>query len=243
MTHRESSLVAGRQALFSGSLGRIFLLIVVTIAPDTLANDHFESLAKLKVSSNHRYLVTENGKPFFWLGDTAWELFHRLNREEAESYLTQRAQQGFTVIQAVVLAELDGLIAPNAYGHLPLDNRDPTLPIEEYFKHVDWIVSKANSLGLYVGDSGAHLRTFHPRGGQSSSQPFHDADWLDFNMLQSGHSPTSTNYSLIEADYTREPFKPCLGAGPRRCNQIVSPTRKQESHSGLNRRSRLSCLQ
>lgn len=34
--------------------------------------------AQLRVSSNNRFLETSDGKPFFWLGDTAWELFHRL---------------------------------------------------------------------------------------------------------------------------------------------------------------------
>src|SRR5262245_509374 len=53
--------------------------------------------AKLKVSDNQRFLVTGDGQPFFWLGDTAWELFHRLNREEANQYLRDRAQKGFTV--------------------------------------------------------------------------------------------------------------------------------------------------
>lgn len=50
--------------------------------------------------------------PFFLMGDTAWELFERLNREKADSYLQTRASQGFTVIQAVVLTELDGLHPP-----------------------------------------------------------------------------------------------------------------------------------
>lgn len=109
------------------------------------------SLPKLKVSDNHRFLVTAEGQPFFWLGDTAWELFHRLNREEAEQYLKNRAERRFTVIQAVVLAELDGLKDPNPYGHTPLAKNDPTQPNEDYFKHVDWIVAKANALGLYIG--------------------------------------------------------------------------------------------
>src|SRR5687768_5232210 len=73
------------------------------------------SVSQLKVSENKRFLVTADGKPFFWLGDTAWELFHRLTREEAEKYLKNRADKGFTVIQAVVLAELDGLHDPNPY--------------------------------------------------------------------------------------------------------------------------------
>lgn len=104
----------------------------------------------LKVSDNKRFLVHENGKPFYWLGDTAWELFHRLNREEADKYLKNRAEKGFTVIQAVALAELDGVRDPNPYGEIPLENNDPTKPREAYFKHVDYIIDRAAELGLYI---------------------------------------------------------------------------------------------
>ncbi len=112
---------------------------------------------QLKVSGNHHFLVTENGAPFFWLGDTAWEIFHRLTREEADRYLQNRADKGFTVIQAVALAEFDGLHEPNAYGFKPLIDDDPTRPDvkdgpdNDYWDHVDYIVKKANDLGLTVG--------------------------------------------------------------------------------------------
>jgi hypothetical protein len=121
------------------------------IATATLVSCLAGDLPQLKVSDNHRFLVTQKGEPFFWLGDTAWELFHRLNREEAELYLKNRAERRYTVIQAVVIAELDGLKTPNPYGHTPLEKNDPTKPNEDYFKHVDWIVAKANALGLYIG--------------------------------------------------------------------------------------------
>jgi len=106
---------------------------------------------RLKVSENKRFLVYEDGRPFFYLGDTAWELFHRLDREEAERYLKDRAAKGFTVIEAVVLAEFGGLTEPNRYGHLPLKDKDPTQPLEPYFADVDWVVNKAASLGLFIG--------------------------------------------------------------------------------------------
>lgn len=105
----------------------------------------------IQVSTNQRYLVNEHGDPFFWLGDTAWELFHRLDREESTRYLENRAKKGFTVIQAVVLAELDGLGDPNPYGDIPLNDLDPTQPNEAYFEHVDFIVDKAEELGLVIG--------------------------------------------------------------------------------------------
>ena len=106
---------------------------------------------RLKVSDNQRYLVYEGGRPFFYLGDTAWELFHKLNREEAVRYLEDRARKQYTVIQAVVLAELDGLNARNPYGQTPLKSNDPTQPNEEYFQHVDFIVKEANRRGLFIG--------------------------------------------------------------------------------------------
>jgi hypothetical protein len=97
--------------------------------------------SQFSISANRRYLL-KDGKPFFWLGDTGWELFHRLTREEADQYLKRRAEQGFTVIQAVVLAEFDGLHEPNPYGDTRLVNDDPAKPNEAYFQHVDYVIEK-----------------------------------------------------------------------------------------------------
>lgn len=247
---------------------------------------------RLQVSENGRFLVHEDGSPFFYLGDTAWELFHRLDREEAKSYLDDRARKGFTVIQAVALAELDGLNTPNPYGHTPLEKNDPARPNEEYFKHVDFIVDAAAERGLVIGmlptwgdkfnkkwgvgpevftpdnaraygeflgrryreepiiwilggdrpieddqhkaivramaegiragDGGRHLMTYHPMGGQSSANWFHDDSWLDFNMLQSGHGRRDApNYEMIARDYNRQPVKPCMDGEPRYENHPI----------------------
>lgn len=242
-------------------------------------------MSKLQVSENRRFLCREDGSPFFWLGDTAWELFHRLDREAAEHYLRVRAEQGFTVIQAVALAELDGLNTPNPYGDLPLEGNDPARPNDAYFRHVDWVVDAAAARGLHLGllptwgdkvnrkwgvgpevftpenaraygaflgrryrdkpvvwinggdrnpeaehhapifralaaglaegDGGNPLMTYHPMGGATSAAFFHDDPWLDFNMLQSGHSRRDIdNYRMITADYARTPVKPCLDGEP-----------------------------
>jgi len=56
----------------------------------------------LKVSENGRFLKYENGKPFFWPGDTGWLLYEKLNREEAERYLSDRSEKGFNVIQVML---------------------------------------------------------------------------------------------------------------------------------------------
>jgi hypothetical protein len=126
------------------------------------------SAQSLKISLFGRYIEKADDTPFLWIGDTGWELFHRLNREEATDYLTTRAKQGFTVIQAVVLAEQDGLRTPNPYGELPLTDLDPEKPNEKYFEHVDFIVNKANELGLVVGilpTWGDKVYSLHPGAG------------------------------------------------------------------------------
>ncbi len=107
-------------------------------------------LPQLRVASSRRHLETVSGEPFFYLADTAWELFHRLDRDEAAHYLAVRARQGFNAVQAVALAEMDGLRVPNRYGELPFIDLDPTRPNEEYFAHVDWIITEAARLGIYT---------------------------------------------------------------------------------------------
>ena len=61
----------------------------------------------LRVSDNQRFLVTQEGEPFFWLGDTGWEMLHRLDRKEMEHYMRNRSGKGFSVIQTVILGEID----------------------------------------------------------------------------------------------------------------------------------------
>jgi hypothetical protein len=129
---------------------RYILLISLLLTGSIVSAQQPFSKGRLKVSDNQRYLVHNDGTPFFWLGDTAWELFHRLTKQEAEQYLKHRAKQGFTVVQAVALAELDGLNVPNAEGNKPLINNDPAQPNEAYFKHMDYVIDKAAENGIAI---------------------------------------------------------------------------------------------
>ena len=258
-----------------------------------------EKLSLLRVSENKRHLTTESGEPFFWLGDTTWEIFHRLNAEEAAEFLDIRAEQGFNVIQAVALAEFEGLTVANAYGRFPLKKNgegryDPTLPDLEpgadgnhYWAHVDrivemaadrnirvgllptwgdkynvmwgkgpdiftvanageygrwignryrdctniiWILGgdrplktrrhfeiiKAMAEGIREGDGGHHPITFHPSGESSSSEYVHDEEWLDFNMIQTGHAKLNLEcWKYVQADWGKLPVKPTLDGEPR----------------------------
>jgi hypothetical protein len=106
---------------------------------------------RLQVTKDGHYLQFADGKPFFWLGDTGWELFHRLTLPEIKQYLDNRSAKGFTVIQAVALAEFDGLRKANQYGEIPLKNLNPALPNEEYFKVIDSTIHMARQRNLFIG--------------------------------------------------------------------------------------------
>lgn len=105
----------------------------------------------LQISPNGRYLQYEDGTPFFWLGDTAWELFHRLTIEEIEKYLDNRKEKGFNVIQVTILAETDGLRNPNRYGEVPLVDMDPRKPNEKYFELIDSVIQMASDRNMFIG--------------------------------------------------------------------------------------------
>jgi len=104
----------------------------------------------LRVSDNGRFLVHEDGSPFFYLADTGWTILQRLDRAETERYLRDRADKGFTAIQVMGISEFDGLTAPNREGEVPLVDGDPTRPNDAYFRHVDWVVDTAVGLGLRI---------------------------------------------------------------------------------------------
>ena len=130
---------------------KIYAFIFFACLSGNLAAQTLFKHGRLEATKNGHYLQFTDGTPFFWLGDTGWELFHRLNLAEIKEYLDNRAAKGFTVIQAVALAEFDGLRTPNQYGELPLNNLDPTKPNEKYFKVVDSTIRMARQRNLFVG--------------------------------------------------------------------------------------------
>jgi hypothetical protein len=125
------------------------LLLLVACATAEAAQTR-APLRAIRVHAGGHFLETDDGRPFFWLGDTAWQLIHATTREEGSYYLRTRARQGFTVVQAVALAEFDGVSSTSALGQKPFADNDPLKPNEAYFDRVAEIVDEAASLGLYV---------------------------------------------------------------------------------------------
>lgn len=254
-----------------------------------------KNLQKLKVSPNQHYFVTEDGKPFFWLGDTGWLAFGKLDREGVVKYLQDRKAKGFNVVQIMVLHNIN---AVNVYGDSALINEDVSKPLTtignnfsskeeyDYWDHVDYVLDVAQKNGIYLamvpvwgtnvskgdkvskeqatkyakfladryknrtniiwlngGDTYGdkfqdiwnalgntlksnnpdQLVTFHPFGRTDSSENFHNASWLDFNMFQSGHRRydqdsvkpfKEDNFKFVQRDWDLKPTKPTIDGEP-----------------------------
>ena len=249
---------------------------------------------RLQVSENGRFLQFENGKPFFWLGETGWLLPERLDRENVDYYLDGVRDAGFNVVQ---VQTVDNVPAKNAYGALSMPQGFDFSCIDAegengYWQHFDYIIKKAEQNGIYIGmvciwgglvknglmnaeqavaygtflaerykaapniiwimggdirgdvetevwetlartikaHDPDHLMSFHPFGRTSSIYWFHNAEWLDFNMFQSGHrrydqtrgdgdataqaAVAEDNWRYVEAGLAMEPHKPILDAEP-----------------------------
>lgn len=105
---------------------------------------------RIGVGPDRRHFVDTQGRPWFYLADTAWQLFQSLDLSEARHYLDVRQAQGFTAIQAAAYPEFGGLDAPNRQGDLAMHDGDPGRPHEGYFDHVAAVVDLAAERGLVI---------------------------------------------------------------------------------------------
>ena len=114
----------------------------------------------LKISTDNRAFATSDGKPFFWLGDTAWLLVKKCSRDDTVRYLDTRKAQGFNVIQVMLLPDVKN--TANFYGKEALVNADISRPLVtpgndfgdpnqyDYWDHVEWIVRQAGNRGIFT---------------------------------------------------------------------------------------------
>ena len=151
----------------------LLLVSLSLLASATTAQDFdWDKYGKLEVSKNGHYVTHADGKPFIWVGDTAWGMMQYLTREDVDKYLDDRKAKGFTVIQTVAhwYPHGGGLKsgpgnAPNAYGFRPFegseDAPDTAKPLvvaggspeapNDYWDHADYVIKAAKKRNLYVG--------------------------------------------------------------------------------------------
>ena len=81
------------------------------------------------------------------------------------------------------------------------------------------------AVGIDEGVGRRVIKTYHPSGKHSSSEWLHEEEWMDFNMMQSGHGSgrSTPTWEMIAHDYALKPTKPVLDGEPNYEDHPVDP--------------------
>jgi hypothetical protein len=91
--------------------------------------------------------------------------------------------------------------------------------------------------GIKEGANRKALFAYHPSGGHSTSQYIHNEDWLNINMMQSGHGSGHDVpvWNWVTKDRSLTPTKPTLDAEPNYEDHPVNPWPKWDPANGYFR--------
>ena len=118
----------------------MMICAIACLATVTAADSKPWEHGDLRVSENQRFLVHEDGTPFFLLGETPWLMPQRLNRDEIAYYMQRASEAEYNMVQVQVL---NAVPSYNAYGQSSKD--------EGYWQLMDYMIGKAGEHGMYVG--------------------------------------------------------------------------------------------
>jgi hypothetical protein len=157
------------------------ILVVSSVLLTGYAAAAERELPQLRVSESKRFLVTTDGKPFFWLGDTAWWI-RRLPPKQLRHYLATRASQGFNVIQIHA-----GLAVTNHAGERPFLNEQPESPNEAFWLGLDDVVNQARDHGLYVALAPMWGDEYGRAFGTNAGRAFAFGQWVGRRYASESH--------------------------------------------------------
>lgn len=133
-------------------------------------DDPFARHGWLRVSDDGRYLTYEDGTPFFYLADMAWEIAWRSTPDEVQVYLADRTQKGFTAVQLVTTSHIFLLASgiENQQLQPAFLNDDFSRPNPRYFDYLDDVIDAINAQGMIaaVVPIWARLIELHHRPGE-----------------------------------------------------------------------------
>lgn len=106
----------------------------------------------LRTQAGARYLIDQQGNPFFIHGDTAWSMMAQLTTEEATTWLEDRKNRG---VNTAIVNLIEFYYASNAprdrYNNGPFTTpNDFATPNVAYFNRADQVIQAASSRGIQL---------------------------------------------------------------------------------------------
>ncbi len=122
-------------------------LLVGLLMPNMMVAQTFP----LKLSSNGRYLVDKDNKPFLINGDTPWLIIQKLTLDEIKLYLDDRKNKKINTIQIMLNDFHTPINDLNRQGNRPFsDSNNFSTVNEAYFLFVDKVINEARNRGIGV---------------------------------------------------------------------------------------------
>jgi len=129
----------------------LILVIALLFLQLPISNQVFGQNFPLKLSSNGRYFVDSDDKPFLINGDTPWLLIQKLTLEEVKFFLDNRVAKKFNTIQIMLNDYHSPVNDLNREGNRPFGNENDFSTIDEaYFLFVDKVITEARLRGLGI---------------------------------------------------------------------------------------------
>jgi hypothetical protein len=104
----------------------------------------------LKITDNGRGFAHEDGKPFFWLGDTVWSVSAKASLDEWKEFVDYRSKQGFNVVNINSLEQFDA--SKSAKNRLPFAKDGNQMYWDklnyEYFQNLDNLMDITHKAGM-----------------------------------------------------------------------------------------------
>lgn len=181
----------------------------MALRPDAAGNRPFRSVRPLVPDENYWQSVdcfvnkaTARGLylvlPLMW-GQTVDGLFTTSEQRRAYARFVVTRYAGYRNVMWLVTGEWNKI----AWRNAPRDRTTPTQAEIAMIEEVAQVVEANKARDQLV--------TMHPDGHLSSSDQWHQRDWLDFNMIQSYDSQRQ-NLDDVARDWRRSPIKPTLQA-------------------------------
>ena len=102
----------------------------------------------LRAGDNHRFLAHADGTPFLWIGDTPWAAPMNSSLEDWQTYLRDRRNKLFTVLQVFCASDWAG--HKDVRGNPPFLGAGLGQPNPAYWHEYEEKVQMANEQGLMV---------------------------------------------------------------------------------------------
>ena len=104
----------------------------------------------LKISSDGRNIIYDDGAPFLWMGDTCWTASTSVSQSEWQTYINNRIAKHFTLVQVLCSVNTNYMRAYDTSGNMPFIGSGITKWNPSFWQGYEQKIEYANQQGIVM---------------------------------------------------------------------------------------------